>query len=253
MRKSIPRRPPRAGRNWRLFGRGMAPEHAQLIAASALAVIAGSFFAACGSSDSAGLTAPCTGDCTCSGNTCSCRTGGTCTLGAPTGAHSDAGPAGQTSLPPNDVTYHCDSKTSCDLTCGTGCTNTCNGQSVCAGSCGSNCTSTCDGTSQCTLVTGTNSSVTCGGGSDCGVTLDPGSTLSCQGNSACTIKCPKGGCTADCTGSSACTVECGGTVPCHIHCNGGKTADCTPGTNCEGTCHGVTTGPPPGDASLPMR
>src|SRR6185436_8010373 len=152
-------------------------------------------FVACGSNDDTALMTPaCTGDCDCSGSTCSCAMGGTCVLGgAPSGA-MDAGSGADGSVAPapgaapSNVTYHCDSKNNCDLTCGTGCTNTCAGQSECAGTCGSNCTSTCDGTSTCTLVTGVDSQVTCGGGSDCTITLDTGSKLSCQGNSSCVVK-----------------------------------------------------------------
>ena len=50
------------------------------------------------------------------------------------GVSSDGG-TGLSLTPANDVTYHCDRKGTCDLTCGTGCTNTCDGRSTCAGSC----------------------------------------------------------------------------------------------------------------------
>src|SRR5262249_38673803 len=82
----------------------------------------------CGGSGRA--TAVCTGDCTCSGETCACRIGGTCSFGSsPVGPGAGSGTGGMTAAsesppgPQNDVTYHCDSKSQCDLTCGTGCTN----------------------------------------------------------------------------------------------------------------------------------
>ena len=205
-------------------------------------------FSACGSNDDTPFSPiACTGACACSASTCTCTKGGTCTLGGTSqGKAPDAGDDGGAIVagaPPSDVSYHCDSKNNCDLTCGTGCTNTCDGQSVCAGSCGSNCTSKCGGTSDCTLSTGTNSTVTCDGGSKCNVVLDPGSTLSCQGNSTCTIQCPKGGCTADCTGSTGCTVDCGAGAPCHVQCNGKDVAECAPLAHCDGACQGATNAP----------
>lgn len=192
-----------------------------------------------GDSETANGSAICTGDCECSGNTCSCKAGGACTFGPVTG---DAGVGDASSAPvlPNDVTYHCDSQNQCDLTCGTGCTSTCAGSSACVGTCTDNCTSSCTGTSQCTLETGTNSEVTCAGGSDCTVTLDTDSTVTCGGNSACAIDCPKGGCTAECAGSTSCTVECGGTVACHIDCNGIRSQDCAAGSTCAGVCQDQT-------------
>src|SRR5438552_6515285 len=86
-------------------------------------------FVACGSNDATALTtATCTGACACSGNTCTCTQGGTCTLGGSPSAATDAGPDASGVPPPgslpSNVTYHCDSKNNCDLTCGTGCTNT---------------------------------------------------------------------------------------------------------------------------------
>src|SRR6476619_6942534 len=121
----------------------------------------------------------CTGACSCTGSTCACQNGGTCTFG-PTPGSSDGGTVGgaqtPTTEPPNDVTYTCGSKNQCDLSCGSGCTSTCDGRSTCAGTGTSNCTSSCAGTSQCTLTTGTNSQVTCAGGSTCKVSLDTGST-----------------------------------------------------------------------------
>jgi hypothetical protein len=178
-------------------------------------------------------TATCSGDCECVGDTCKCRTGGTCTFGAEVGA--DGGDGGA-AAPADNVTYQCESKNTCDATCGTNCTTTCEGQSTCVGSCESNCTSTCGGTSTCTLETGVNSNVTCTGGSDCTVTLDTGSKLTCEGNSKCTIKCPQGGCTAECGGSAGCRVECGGTTACAITCNGQKSDECAAGSTCESAC-----------------
>lgn len=202
------------------------------LAVASLFVVAG-----CGGSDDAS-NAVCRGDCTCSGSTCTCKTGGTCSFG-PVPITEDAGTdAGSSTALPNDVTYHCDSKGSCDLTCGSGCTATCAGRSTCAGACTTNCTSTCAGTSECTLETGTNSTVTCTGGSDCTLSLDTGSTVTCDGNSSCTIRCPKGGCTAECGGSSSCNVECGGTTACNLNCNGSRTEQCAPGSTCTGACGG---------------
>jgi hypothetical protein len=228
----------------------------------AIVIVAHYAFAACGSSNDAALIGiACSGDCECTGSTCSCEKGGTCVLGgAPTAADAgaDGAVAPASGVAPSNVTYHCDSQNDCDLTCGTGCTNTCAGQSECAGTCGSNCTSSCTGTSTCTLVTGVDSEVTCGGGSDCAITLDTGSKLSCQGDSTCTIKCPKGGCTADCTGSAACRVECGEGAPCHIECNGQRAEDCAAGMTCNGSCGGSSV-PDAGmptdvpDAGPPMR
>src|SRR4051812_23259829 len=60
-------------------------------------------------------TATCTGDCQCSGDTCTCAQGGKCTFG-PAGAGTGAGGDGGGTLAdggaalPNDVTYKCDSK-----------------------------------------------------------------------------------------------------------------------------------------------
>jgi hypothetical protein len=33
-------------------------------------------------------------------------------------------------------------------------------------------------------------------------------------------------------------VTCGGTVACHIACNGARSQDCAPGTTCSGVCSG---------------
>jgi hypothetical protein len=193
---------------------------------------------ACGNTHN-GTKPSCSGDCSCTDVTCTCRTGGMCTFGpadpnAAAGA-TDAGPV-TGAAPPDDVTYHCDSNNQCDLTCGSGCSNTCDGRSVCAGSCTSNCTSSCAGSSECTLTTGVNSNVTCAGGSACKVTLDPGSTITCAGDSTCMIDCPKGGCTAECGGSAGCSVACGGTAPCQIECNGMKAQDCAAGSTCNAAC-----------------
>src|SRR5688572_5503463 len=94
-------------------------------------------------------TASCVGDCECTGDTCTCKQGGTCTFG-PTGggtAGVDGGDAGTGA--PDNVTYHCDAKGTCEAACGTGCTTTCGGQSTCNATCESNCTATCTGTSEC--------------------------------------------------------------------------------------------------------
>ena len=191
----------------------------------------------CGSDSPAVLDVTCTGNCACSGNTCSCASMGTCSLGPAVDGSSTAADGGaSTTVPPNDITYHCDSKNQCSLTCGSGCTSTCDGQSVCAGSCGSNCTSTCGGTSDCTLATGINSQVTCEGGSACKVMLDTGSTITCKGDSSCTVDCPKGGCVAECAGAATCTIRCGGTAACSIDCNGMKAQDCAAGSECTGVC-----------------
>ncbi len=150
----------------------------------------------CGSSEAENLFDPnCTGDCSCSGTTCTCQSGGSCSLG-PTGP-PDGGTSGDAAVvgisPPNGVTYLCDSQNQCNLNCGTGCTSTCDGMSTCSGSCSSNCTSSCAGTSDCTLSTGVDSNVICEGGSDCKVTLDDRSTVTCRGDSTCHIVCPRGG------------------------------------------------------------
>lgn len=213
-------------------------------AASTLVAVALAGASACGGASSEVGSATCRGDCDCSGDTCSCEAGGTCTFGPEQPSTGDAGEvAGQDGgtapgavAPPDDVTYHCDARNNCDLTCGTGCTATCAGRSVCEGTCTDNCTSRCAGTSDCTLVTGTNSTVTCSGGSACTLTLDTGSVVTCQGNSSCTIRCPKGGCRAECAGSTSCTVECGGTEACHIECNGARSAQCAAGSTCMGAC-----------------
>ncbi len=212
-----------------------------LVSFGALGISGGIAAVGCGSSDAASIPGPsCTGDCDCSGTTCSCKSGGTCAFGgAASGTTADGGDGGDGGVaPPDNVTFNCQTKNTCDLSCGTGCTSSCAGQSTCEGSCGSNCTSSCTGTSTCTLSTGTNSTVSCGGGSDCNVTLDTGSTIGCTGNSNCNIKCPKGGCTAECQGSSGCTIECGGTVACQIQCNGKQSQACAAGTTCAGTCGG---------------
>jgi hypothetical protein len=193
---------------------------------------------ACGASSEVGR-ATCRGDCDCSGDTCSCKSGGTCTFGPEPETSEPGSDAGSTTGGgelPNDVSYDCEARNTCDLTCGTGCNATCAGRSVCEGTCTDNCTSRCAGTSDCTLQTGTNSDVTCSGGSNCTLTLDTGSTVICQGNSSCTIRCPKGGCTAECGGSSSCIVECGGTEACHVECNGTRAQDCAAGTTCSGVC-----------------
>jgi hypothetical protein len=215
-----------------------------------LVVIALATTLGCGGSGRRPQPPTCSGDCSCIETTCTCQAGGTCSFGGPaTGSDGDgdggtasSGMTG-TTAPPDDVTYHCDTKNECDLTCGTGCTATCDGRSTCAGSCSANCTSSCAGTSQCTLTTGVNSEVTCAGGSTCQLTLDTGSTIKCQGDSTCNINCPKGGCAAECAGSAGCTVVCGGTEACTIECNGTKVQDCPSGS----TCNGVCTGPPSGD------
>ena len=210
-------------------------------------------FTACGGS-SAAPVGSCSGDCSCSGTTCTCNTGGTCTFG--NGVEADGAPA--PGPEPSGVTYNCDSKNTCNASCGTGCTTTCDGQSTCVGSCDANCTSTCGGTSNCTLNAGQNSNVTCEGGSVCEITVDTGSTLTCTGNSTCNEICPKGGCTLDCQGSGTCTVTCGlpsdagtagngadgggttGVTACTIKCGsaGGKSQTCAPGAVCTDTCKG---------------
>jgi hypothetical protein len=200
-----------------------------------------------------GLTPPtCSGDCSCTEDTCVCEAGGTCSFGMAPSAPGDGTTAtgGSTSTaPPDDVSYHCDSNNQCDLVCGTGCTNTCDGRSTCTGSCSSNCTSSCAGTSQCTIETGVNSQVTCAGGSNCAVTLDTGSTITCQGESTCTVQCPIGGCRAECAGASSCTVVCGGTSDCTIECSGMMAETCPAGSTCSSTCARVP--PRVGDAGPP--
>lgn len=62
----------------------------------------------------------CQGACSCSGATCTCEPGGTCTLGSALSevdAGMDAGPVDAGVQPPNGITFHCDSKNHCDLTC----------------------------------------------------------------------------------------------------------------------------------------
>jgi hypothetical protein len=187
-------------------------------------------------------TASCVGDCECTGDTCTCKQGGNCTFGPTGGTGADGGLIDGGAAPPDNVTYHCDAKGTCEAACGTGCTTTCEGQSTCNSTCESNCTATCNGTSECNIDTGTNSTVTCGGGSDCAVELGEGSKLECQGNSTCTIKCPQGGCTAECAGSAGCSIECGAAKACTITCNGQKSEDCAAGTTCAGTCGNSTGG-----------
>jgi hypothetical protein len=200
----------------------------------------------CGNTHPLSNKGACVGDCACSGTTCTCQAGGTCSFvpmapGSGDGgvaANGEAGVSGSGTAAalPNDVTFDCNSKNQCDLTCGSGCTSTCDGRSICVGTCTSNCTSSCAGTSQCTLSAGTNSQATCTGGSTCDITIDTGSTITCQGESTCTINCPQGGCTAECGGAASCTVVCGGTTACKVNCNGTKMADCAPGTTCSGLC-----------------
>jgi hypothetical protein len=116
-----------------------------------LMVVAGAAFSlGCSGSNTTALAA-CSGDCNCSGATCTCKTGGTCTFGpsAGGGGLADAGEP-----LPNDVNYSCSSKNTCNSICGTGCTTACSGKSTCEGSCLSNCTTRCDGTSLCTVSTG---------------------------------------------------------------------------------------------------
>ncbi len=237
-------------------GRAMRPMSTSslLVGTFATLAICISVFSACGGSDAPAPSASCTGACSCSGTTCTCNTGGTCDFG---GVEADGAASGPV---PNNVTYQCDSKNTCNATCGTGCTTTCDGQSTCIGTCESNCTSSCGGTSICTLTTGTNSMVTCEGGSTCNVDVDTGSTVTCTGNSICNVTCPKGGCTLSCQGSGTCDVTCGvvadagtrgdtdagtiqgadagasGIAACKIDCGGGKSDTCAAGTTCTNTC-----------------
>jgi hypothetical protein len=190
----------------------------------------------CGSSEAESLFDPnCTGNCSCSGTTCTCQSGGSCSLG-PSVPDGGAGDAAVGISPPNGVTYHCDSQNQCNLNCGTGCTSTCDGQSTCSGSCSSNCTSSCAGTSDCTL-----SSVVCEGSSDCKLTLDDRSTVTCRGDSTCHIVCPHGGCTAECAGSTLCTIACGGGAKCIIQCNGMTIEECAAASTCSGVCDSPPT------------
>lgn len=202
----------------------------------------------CGSDGEEAVTAngACSGDCECSGTVCTCRQGGTCTFGATGVGSGEAGADGGAVAPPDGVTYKCESKNTCDATCGSNCTTSCAGQSTCTGSCEENCTSTCTGTSTCNLDTGANSKVTCGGGSTCDLELGTGSTVDCQGNTTCKVSCPAGGCTIQCSGSATCSLVCGAKVdggeggaatPCKIDCGGKGSVDCAPGTTCAG-CKG---------------
>jgi hypothetical protein len=206
-----------------------------------LTMLALSLVAAATGCGGMGTKPACVGDCMCTDTECACRAGGTCTFGA-AGPALEGGDGGlsisMTAPPPDNVSYHCDSQNSCDLTCGTGCTNTCGGRSTCEGSCTSNCTSSCAGTSSCTLETGVNSQVTCEGGSTCEVKIDTGSTITCRGESTCKVECPKGGCTADCGGAAECTVVCGAGAACQITCNGTRVMDCGAGATCRGVCTG---------------
>ncbi len=215
-------------------------ELAFLISSFAVVTLGTSGSVGCGSDDAPipPGNATCVGDCECAGDTCKCKTGGTCTFGAEVSV--DGGDGGAAAAPDN-VTYECEAKNTCEATCGSNCTTTCEGQSTCQGTCESNCTSTCGGTSTCTLETGVDSKVTCTGGSECTVSLDTGSKLLCEGNSTCTIKCPKGGCTAECGGSAGCTVECGSGAACQITCNGQRAEECAGGTTCESACGNTTT------------
>ncbi len=175
-----------------------------------------------------GSTPPaCVGDCVCTGSTCECQAGGTCTFGG--GVDGGADPGGL----PSNVTFDCEQKNTCNVSCGTGCTSHCANDTTCVGTCGSNCTTSCaarstctqtlgegstaqcTGTSSCTVTTGAGSEVTCAGGSTCNVTLEPGSTLECQGTSTCTVSCPDGGCTVHCAGDSKCSCQ----PSCTLNCN----------------------------------
>lgn len=223
---------------------------------TALVMLSGAW--SCSTEDSTRSAAAglCGGDCTCSGLSCTCAPGGTCTIPqemdlAGTDGSPDAAAPGADGGLPDGVTFNCASKNHCDLSCGTGCTSLCAGQSMCNGTCGADCTSRCEGKSHCLLDAGVNASVTCGGASNCAVALGTGSTVSCEGNSTCFVACPEGGCSLACTGSSSCTVECGGTTACNIECNGQRMAECAPGMTCSDVCSrdGGTSVPTPDGAA----
>ncbi len=210
------------------------------IVAAAFAALAAAV-PGCGSQVSPAAT--CTGACDCTGSTCKCQAGQTCTLG-PTGPdggplNADGGFAGDAGLPAN-ITFDCQKNNTCNVTCGTDCTSHCANDTTCTGTCGTSCdtsctakstctlgtgdnsTVNCDGTSACTLTTGTGSTVSCNGGSTCTVTLKSSSTLQCLGTSVCDVSCPGGGCTVACGGDAACSCDLTG---CTLDCSqGGRTA-----------------------------
>ena len=77
----------------------------------------------CGGSSGSDLNATCSGDCACSGSTCTCKSGGNCSFGGAAAAGTDGGTSA--TAPPNNVVDNCQSKNTCNSTCGTGCTTTC--------------------------------------------------------------------------------------------------------------------------------
>ncbi|MFL5320376.1 MAG: hypothetical protein ACJ790_12020 [Myxococcaceae bacterium] len=218
---------------------------------SSVVVLAVGALYACGNAN-----APvCTGACNCSGTSCSCTDGSTCTLN---GGVDGGTPVDQ--LPSNisfdcqknntcnvacgaNCTSHCSNGTTCQGTCGSGCNTSCSSNSTCVQNIGDNSNATCTGTSGCQITAGASSSVTCGGGSSCDVTLSPSSTLDCQGNSTCHVTCADGGCSVNCAGDALCTCANAG---CTLNCSSGQTVkDCNGRQACvkNNNC-------PPGDGGI---
>src|SRR5689334_13644293 len=74
----------------------------------------------CGSDDeSTGSSPACVGDCECNGDVCTCKAGGKCTFGGTaTATAGEAGLIDGGAAPPDNATFKCDSKNTCDSTCG---------------------------------------------------------------------------------------------------------------------------------------
>src|SRR4051794_26604705 len=114
--------------DWRSFP--MSKLHLSMLlgALSALALGVGGLLG-CGSDDVEIASPACTGDCVCTGDACECKAGGKCAFGGSAGgsaAGADGGEGGASAAPPPDnVTFNCETKNTCDLTCGTGCTSNC--------------------------------------------------------------------------------------------------------------------------------
>src|SRR3569833_1323395 len=81
----------------------------------------------------------CSGGCTCTGTSCTCASGQSCSLDALDGGGT----------PPSNVSFDCSQHNTCSLACSTNCTANCAANTVCSGSCGSNCNYSCNGTSTC--------------------------------------------------------------------------------------------------------
>ncbi|MEZ4219369.1 MAG: hypothetical protein R3B13_00480 [Polyangiaceae bacterium] len=107
----------------------------------------------CSSSDEGG-----TQPVTCTGTTCSCAAGASCTF-------SQSGCSGG----------------SCSLEC--------KDKSQCSGTCGESCSITCSGGSSCNTTVGKSGSVSCTEGATCNVTCTADCSVTCGTDSTCTLKC----------------------------------------------------------------